>query len=79
MYQITETDKAILFRVKQTDSIEKLTMLKETTIDALSAFNITIVEDLFRNDKIIGSRIEGVSDIETDKLRTICNFMLHTA
>ena len=73
MYQITERDQRILFRIKSADKISKLTMMKSETIEALERAEIKVVEDLYRASIW---KINGISEDEKDKLDEICRFLL---
>lgn len=73
MYQITERDQRILFRIKSTDEISKLTMLKPETIKALERAHIETVGDLLQASIW---KINGISAAEEDKLDEVCRFLL---
>lgn len=66
-------EKMVLFHTDKTASISKLTMLKKSTIEILSKFDICTIEDLCES-YILGSRVEGIHDDEMYKLRSIASF-----
>lgn len=79
MYQISESDKQVLFRIDGTDSVTRLTMLKPETIEALSKAHISIIEDLARYEPFWLMGIDGVPDDEINKLDKIYHFIFDDA
>ncbi len=79
MYQITDKDKTVLFRVGVLDSVRKLTMLKKETIALLEAANITIIDDLEMRADDISCIADKISVDEMLKLRAVCSFLFRGA
>ena len=73
MYEVNARDERVLFRVKDTDPVSKLTMLKPQTIEALERAHIKTVGDLY-NASIW--KINGISEAEKEKLDEVCRFLL---
>ena len=64
----------VLFRTDKTSSVQKLTMLQRETRDVLAnVVGITIIGDLCDCVER-GGHIEGISDAEMQKIRTITSF-----
>ena len=65
----------ILFRIKSTDEISKLTMMRPETIETLKRAHIEIVGDLLQASI---RKITGISAAEEDKLDEVCRFLRDT-
>ncbi len=72
MYLSTREEQ-VLFRIKSTDPVSKLTMLKSETIKALERAKIKDVGDLQR---VVAWNISGISEAEKEKLDEVRRFLL---
>lgn len=77
MYQITDEDKHVLFRIDPLDSIQRLTILKPETLSILENHDIALVDDMPKNDKLFETQIDGIDEDEMIKLRTIYNYLFY--
>ena len=79
MYQITEHDQQILFRVEYTDKISKLTMFEPATLAALTLHHIAIMADLATIEPVWLTDISSITDGEKEKLDAVCRFLFKGA